>query len=186
MGTSRRGTKERILESALKLFSKQGIRETTIKDIAKEVGVTEGAIYRHFISKDEIIKKLFGIYSEEFYRRLTKAIEVGDYRDKFYRAVEEFLAFCFENPEAFKYLDIFHYLRSEEVKEFERLPKDAILELIKEGIKKGVIKVPAELVLAMFVGTLERVFLLTEAGFIEREESLGQKTANLLWKALTN
>ncbi|MFN3813829.1 MAG: TetR/AcrR family transcriptional regulator [Aquificaceae bacterium] len=186
MRTSRKDTKERILESALRLFSRQGIRETTIKDIAKEVGVTEGAIYRHFISKDEIIKKLFGMYSEEFYRRLASSIEVGDYRDKFYRAVVEFLGFCFENPEAFKYLDIFHYLRSEEVKEFEKLPKDVVLELIREGIEKGIIKVPAELGLAMFVGTLERVFLLTEAGFIERRESLEWKVANLLWKALTN
>jgi AcrR family transcriptional regulator len=37
-------TKEKILESALRLFSEKGIRETTIKDIAKDVGITEGAI----------------------------------------------------------------------------------------------------------------------------------------------
>jgi|GEM_PF-6430039 len=36
MGVKRKDTKKRILESALKLFSEKGIRETTIKDIAKE------------------------------------------------------------------------------------------------------------------------------------------------------
>ena len=43
------------MEASLRLFSEKGIRETTIKDIAKEVGITEGAIYRHFNSKEEIV-----------------------------------------------------------------------------------------------------------------------------------
>ncbi|SNZ15492.1 TetR/AcrR family transcriptional regulator [Hydrogenobacter hydrogenophilus] len=184
MRVKRKDTKKRILESALKLFSEKGIRETTIKDIAKDVGITEGAIYRHFVSKDEIVKGLFGMYSEEFYNRLMSAFEEKTYKDKFYRMVEEFLNFCFENPEAFKYLDLFHYLRAEEVKEFVKLPKDAIMKLLEEG--KGIIKVRPELALAMFVGTLERVFLLTQAGVIERKESIKKEVADLLWKALTS
>ncbi len=156
MRVKRKDTKKRILESALRLFSEKGIRETTIKDIAKDVGITEGAIYRHFMSKDEIVKELFSMYSEEFYNRLVSAFEEKTYKEKFYRMVKEFLKFCFENPEAFKYLNIFHYLKAEEVKEFLKLPKDAIIKLLEEG--KGVIKVRLELALAMFVGTLERVF----------------------------
>ncbi|ADO45207.1 transcriptional regulator, TetR family [Hydrogenobacter thermophilus TK-6] len=184
MRVKRKDTKKRILESALKLFSEKGIRETTIKDIAKEVGITEGAIYRHFTSKDEIVRGLFGMYSEEFYDRLMLAFEEKTYRDKFYRAVEEFLSFCFENPEAFKYLDLFHYLRAEEVKEFKKLPKDAILKLLEEG--RGVIKIRAELALAMFVGTLERVFLFTQAGLLEKYKDIKGEVADLLWKALTS
>lgn len=184
MRVKRKDTKRRILESALRLFSEKGIRETTIKDIAKDVGVTEGAIYRHFVSKDEIVRGLFGMYSEEFYNRLMSSFEEKTYKEKFYRAVEEFLNFCFENPEAFKYLDLFHYLRAEEVKEFIKLPKDAVLKLLQEG--KGIVKVRAELALAMFVGTLERVFLLTEAGLLEKREEIKREVADLLWKALTS
>ncbi len=51
-------TKERIAGEALRLFSVKGFKETTIKDIAREVGITEGAIYRHFRSKEEIIEHL--------------------------------------------------------------------------------------------------------------------------------
>jgi hypothetical protein len=112
------------------------------------------------------------------------AFEERTYKDKFYKVVEEFLNFCFENPEAFKYLDLFHYLRAEEVKEFVRLPKDAVLKLLEEG--KGIIKVRPEFALAMFVGTLERLFLLTQAGVIEKEESIKKEIADLLWKALTS
>ncbi|RME11446.1 MAG: TetR/AcrR family transcriptional regulator, partial [Aquificota bacterium] len=169
----RKGTKEKILDASLKLFSEKGIRETTIKDIAREVGITEGAIYRHFKSKDEIVLGLFGLYSEEFYNRLLSAVRSPiSYREKFYFTVHTFLSFCFENPSAFKYLDLFHYLRAEDVKEFSPLPKDAVLELIEEGIREGMVKIKKEYALAVFVGTLERVFLLVEAGLLERKEGL--------------
>jgi Transcriptional regulator len=41
-------TKEKLLDAALKVFSKKGYPSTTLDDIAKEAGVTRGAIYWHF------------------------------------------------------------------------------------------------------------------------------------------
>lgn len=181
----RKGTKEKILDASLKLFSEKGIRETTIKDIAREVGITEGAIYRHFKSKDEIVLGLFGLYSEEFYNRLISAVRSPiSYREKFQLAVHTFLKFCFENPSAFKYLDLFHYLRAEDVKNFSPLPKDAVLELMEEGIREGFVKIRKEYALAVFVGTLERIFLLVEAGLLEIKNGSEEEIAGIIWKAL--
>ncbi|MFZ8786344.1 TetR/AcrR family transcriptional regulator [Thermocrinis sp.] len=95
----RQNTKEKILESALKLFSEKGIRETTIKDIAKEVGITEGAIYRHFVSKDQIVSTLFSTYAERLYKELISVVEENtSIKNKFFKLVKTFLNFCFENP----------------------------------------------------------------------------------------
>ena len=182
----RKGTREKILDASLKLFSEKGIRETTVKDIAREVGITEGAIYRHFKSKDEIVLGLFGLYSEEFYNRLLSGVRSPiSYKEKFYLTVHNFLSFCFENPSAFKYLDLFHYLRAQDVKNFSPLPKDAILELIEEGIKAGFVNIEKEYALAVFVGTLERVFLLVEAGLLDRKEGLEEEIAGIIWKAVS-
>ncbi len=41
-------TKEKLQGAALKVFSKKGYAATTLDDIAKEAGVTRGAIYWHF------------------------------------------------------------------------------------------------------------------------------------------
>lgn len=181
----RSDTKERILEASLKLFSEKGIRETTIKDISKEVGITEGAIYRHFTTKEDIVKELFKRYSEEFYNRLIDAVrQKGSYKERFLKTVEAFLSFCFENPSAFKYLDLFHYLRAKDVKDFSPLPKDAVVELLEEGLKEGVVKVKLEYALAMFVGTLERIFLLSEAGLLTPKEGLEREVGFVLLKAL--
>ena len=52
-------TRERIDRTALELFAEKGVDQTTIGDIARGAGISEGAIYRHYASKDELIWGLF-------------------------------------------------------------------------------------------------------------------------------
>ena len=49
-------TVERILDTAQKLFLEKGYEHTTIQDIVNELGgLTKGAVYHHFKSKEEIM-----------------------------------------------------------------------------------------------------------------------------------
>ena len=58
-------TKERIERAALKLFVQNGVAETSIKEIAKEAKVSQGAMYNHYHSKEELAWELFaGGFSE--------------------------------------------------------------------------------------------------------------------------
>lgn len=63
-------TKERILEAALEIFSRDGYEGTNIKDIAESVGIVKSALYRHFESKEDIrnavIEMMIRYYSERF------------------------------------------------------------------------------------------------------------------------
>lgn len=52
-------TRGRIEAEALKLFAARGVAGTSIRDIAQAVGVTDGALYRHFASKEELARALF-------------------------------------------------------------------------------------------------------------------------------
>ena len=51
-------TKERILDIALKLFSEKGYKPTSVRAIAKEVGITQSGLYNHFKGKDAILETL--------------------------------------------------------------------------------------------------------------------------------
>lgn len=51
-------TRERILETALALFSQRGYLGTSMRDIAKELGMTKGALYKHYTSKQEILDSI--------------------------------------------------------------------------------------------------------------------------------
>ncbi|MBI2870058.1 MAG: TetR/AcrR family transcriptional regulator [Chloroflexi bacterium] len=50
--------RRQIVSAARKLIAKHGSEHLTVKRIASEIGVSEGAIYRHFKSKREIISFL--------------------------------------------------------------------------------------------------------------------------------
>lgn len=58
MESKEKNTKERILEEALKLFSQSGYIGTSMSDIAKELGVTKAALYKHYKSKQEILDSI--------------------------------------------------------------------------------------------------------------------------------
>lgn len=51
-------TVNKILEVSQRLFLEKGYDNTKIQDIADELGMTKGAIYHHFESKEEIMNKL--------------------------------------------------------------------------------------------------------------------------------
>jgi AcrR family transcriptional regulator len=65
--------KDRIDEAALELFIHMGVDAATTKLIAKAAGVSEGAIYRHYKSKDELALTLF----MSAHRRLSTLVEAA-------------------------------------------------------------------------------------------------------------
>lgn len=56
MSTIQRSANERILQTAHDLFYRDGIRATGIDKIIKHAGVTKVTFYRHFPSKDDLVR----------------------------------------------------------------------------------------------------------------------------------
>ncbi len=67
----KRRTRERILETALKLFNDFGEPNVTTTVIADEMEISPGNLYYHFHSKDEIVNALFADYEKEIETLLT-------------------------------------------------------------------------------------------------------------------
>lgn len=59
---SRKGaeTREKILETALRLFREKGYQETTMRAVADEAGVALGNAYYYFASKEHLIQAFYG------------------------------------------------------------------------------------------------------------------------------
>jgi AcrR family transcriptional regulator len=56
-------TRKKILETALKLFSKKGYLGATTKEIAKEAGISEVTLFRYFPSKEVLFNEVINTYS---------------------------------------------------------------------------------------------------------------------------
>jgi AcrR family transcriptional regulator len=65
-------TRDRILETARRLFHEQGYHATGISTILREAGVNSGSLYHFFASKDEL---LVGVL--EYYTRLLHPVVMG-------------------------------------------------------------------------------------------------------------
>lgn len=59
-------TKEKILTSALELFSVRGYEDTSVADIAKAVGIKAPSLYKHFGSKQEIFAAILRKIDEQY------------------------------------------------------------------------------------------------------------------------
>ena len=66
---------ERIVEAALELLLDKGIEQATVSGIARVAGIGKGTIYKHFLSKNEILMRIVLNYERRLAENLYAGIE---------------------------------------------------------------------------------------------------------------
>ncbi|MFP4605311.1 MAG: TetR/AcrR family transcriptional regulator [Bacteroidales bacterium] len=56
---------EEIISTAIRIIDDKGIQGLTIKNLAREIGITEGAIYRHFQNKQQILVSVLSRFEKD-------------------------------------------------------------------------------------------------------------------------
>lgn len=85
--TPRPGTRSRIQQVALDMFTSRGFDATSLREIAEELGVTKAALYYHFKTKDEILESIVSDRSAE----IGKLIDWAEAQPQGPATREEFL-----------------------------------------------------------------------------------------------
>lgn len=67
--------KQLIMESALELFAKQGFEATSVQQITEHSGISKGAFYLSFKSKDELIMALIDQFMEQFISDIDRIVK---------------------------------------------------------------------------------------------------------------
>ncbi|MDO4753711.1 MAG: TetR/AcrR family transcriptional regulator, partial [Bacillota bacterium] len=89
----------RLVESAEKLFSTNGYRNTTIKDITAGAGLAVGSFYLYFESKQQLyihIMKQFAQNMQEYLDGRCSGVE--DVIEKQVSYIVEFVRYAYRNP----------------------------------------------------------------------------------------
>jgi multidrug efflux pump subunit AcrB len=84
-------TRQRVLDAALRCFGREGSHGASMQQICAEAGVSPGALYRYFRSKDDLIVALVEADREHALAMLHAALDRADPRDGL-RALDETLA----------------------------------------------------------------------------------------------
>lgn len=88
-------TKEQILSVSAKLFLEKGYDKTSIQDIIDALGMSKGAIYHHFKSKEEILDGVMELRSKsaiEIFNDSINNIKAGNAREKLITILESTVA----------------------------------------------------------------------------------------------
>lgn len=64
--------KKLLIEAGLKLFSSKGFYTTSVQEIAQEAGVSKGAFYIHFESKEDLLLAIYKYYIEAFTEQMDQ------------------------------------------------------------------------------------------------------------------
>ncbi|MFW2382324.1 MAG: TetR/AcrR family transcriptional regulator [Acidimicrobiales bacterium] len=83
-------SKAKILEAARGLFRKRGFDRSSIDQVMEAAGLTRGAFYAHFSSKDDLVAQVLAIEAG-LVRRLQQAAETDDNRAAAYAALADYL-----------------------------------------------------------------------------------------------
>lgn len=67
-------TRQAILETATRLFMQKGFGQTSTRDIAKEIGITQPALYHHFSDKEVLFLSVMTEFSRKVHQDINKVL----------------------------------------------------------------------------------------------------------------
>ncbi len=185
--------KKEIIKAACRLFAKKGYYNTTIPDIAEELGMSVGNLYNYFHSKEELAKYIMQYSSKLLGDEIRKINEENiSTKEKIYKIVRKFFEIGQEQPELIEYfLRVFLSNREvfEEGCEGFLCVQEVVTELmlfLEEGAKKGELRqqdfFPAFVTLMGPLGGM--VFLQGENVLPKKPIEYSDELAENIWRAL--
>ena len=136
--------KREMILAAEALFREKGFEATSVSDITDKVGVSHGAFFYYFDSKNEILKAVIAYYvglSEEWVKGIVKDKNTNAVT-KIQTILDASLASTKEPEEENKLMGYMHSegneaLHSEYVKRSYEMIIPMITEVVEEGVKEG-------------------------------------------------
>lgn len=163
-------TRQRIERATLALFAAKGVDATTTKDIAAEVGISEGAIYRHFRSKDELAWQLFSTNYVELAGHIDSVMaETPLLAERIERTVGLFCSLFDRQPALFTFILLSQHGQLGRIPDGMATPVDSLRRMFQAGIDRGECRgSDADLMAAMALGMVTQPATFVVYGRIAR------------------
>lgn len=140
-GVSRIDKKERIIQSAIDVFSEKGIEKATISEIVKKAGIAQGTFYLYFSSKLAVMPAIAEVMVNKILEGLNKKVSGGPIQQQ----INDIIHVIFDLTETYKELTKLLYTgltQTQYVGNWEIIYAplyEWIEELLRNGMKDQVI-----------------------------------------------
>jgi Transcriptional regulator len=156
--------RERLLAAATRLFAERGFDATSVQEIVTAAGVTKGAMYHYFNSKDDLLQEIYARVLRLQMERLTHFAESdAPVAERLHAAAVDVVITTVENLDDSKiFFRSMHRLAPEiqrAVRADRRRYHERFRDLVLEGQRSGVFRdaVPADLVVDFFFGSVHHL-----------------------------
>ena len=99
---AQKSTPERITAAARKLLDREGSDAVTMRRVAKGVGITPMALYRHVVNRDDLLNILADAGFADLSARLADASQFQNPEKRLLQILDVFLDFAFDRPRMFE------------------------------------------------------------------------------------
>ena len=169
-------TREKILETATRLFSSQGYANTSLSQVAKEAQVSKALIFWHFENKEQLFRTALQRTLEPYFINVVDDLEGLSEVDQIKRLIDQYYSFVSENIYSVKFL-VSLILRDEKhpddlighMNELHRVFRNLLADIIEHGRQSGLFRattnpaLDAGLIMTALHGILVQGFMGGEA-----------------------
>jgi AcrR family transcriptional regulator len=120
--------RDRILACACELFVQGGLEGLSMRKLARSLGVTAPALYRHYESKEKVLYDVVGEAYRTFAQYLYGALEGQDAEERFYLTGRAYMTFALKHPQYYEVLHISPALMG-----LEELPEEVSAQACASG-----------------------------------------------------
>ena len=147
-------TRDRIERAAIRLFVAKGVTETSVRDIARAVDISEGALYRHFVSKEQLVWAVFERHYVAFAARLDALAQAETTaHGKLAAMIRGFCQAHDEDPTLFRFLLFVQHGQLSKLAPGTPNPVDAVRTVVERGIAaKEIPDQPPDIATALVFG----------------------------------
>ena len=178
-------TREKILETATRLFSSHGYTSTSLSQVAKEAQVSKALIFWHFENKEKLFRSAVQRTLEPYIINVLDELEGLSELDQIKLLIDRYYRFVSENLYSVKFF-LSLILREEQhpddlvghMNELQRMYRNLLADILDSGRQKGIFRstiapgLEAGLIMSALYGILVQGFMNTGRETDERPEVL--------------
>ena len=191
MDASEDSVPRRLLAAATKLFAQQGYDRTSVQEIVAAAGVTKGAMYHYFGSKDDLLSEIYGRVLRLQTEQLEKvAATEAPVLERLRRAMVDVVVSTIGNlDDTTIFMQSMHLLspvKRKAVRAERRRYHERFRSLVEEGQREGVFRAgkPADIVVDFFFGSVHHLGTWYRGGGELSARQVGEHYADLLLDGL--
>ncbi|WP_051846825.1 TetR/AcrR family transcriptional regulator [Streptomyces sp. NHF165] len=179
------------MAAATRLFAERGYDRTSVQEIVEAAGVTKGALYHYFGSKDDLLHEIYGRLLRLQQERLDRVADSGSgVEERVRAAAADVVVTTIENlDDAMIFFRSMHQLSDEKQKQVRaerRRYHERFRALVEEGQRVGVFtdETPADLVVDYHFGSVHHLSSWYRPDGRLTPQQVADHLAGLLMRAL--